>query len=299
MAGLGWALHRRWWCWRVRLPDRLALRCRAPTTRVWFEVTDTSGRNLTAGLGLPAPTPPVRTVYAKAFYPAGPNGQPIPQAAQEMLLSGHYRMGAEPSGCESCGGNIRVCIGFPLTDNNGITSQGNPQLDIPNHAVDISQVLSVVLADPTLVGGVDLTKIWYSGDSLGGISGLYLVHPQSRDGFAPPWVAEFSNPANWNTGPKVLVQNTMTDPVITYELARLTVQNAASSNLTLITYFDGGHQIPPCDAASRYAEQWVQHTVRGGPPPDTGVLAGSTCAALGVQPGGTTGWGAAEPFRPR
>ena len=144
---------------------------------------------------------------------------------------------------------------------------------------------------------------------MGVISGLCPVHPQSRDrrikamvsgvGFAPPWVPEFSNLANWNTGPKVLMQNTMTDPVISYELALLTVQNAASPNLTLITYFDGGHQIPPCDTASRYAEQWVQHAVRGGLVPDAGVLAGSTCAALGVQPGGTTGWGSAEPFRPR
>jgi hypothetical protein len=274
---------------------------------VWFEVTDTSGRNVTSSAPVSAPTLSERTMYVKALFTPGPNGLPDPRASAELQLTGHYRSGTEPAGCEGFTG-IRVCIGFPLQDPNVLSSQIGWR-DIPNHAVDISQVLSVVLADPTLVGGVDRTKIWYSGGSMGGISGLYLVHPQSREprikavvsgvGFAPPWLPEFSNPANWNTGPKVLMQNTMTDPVIPYELARLTVQNAASSNLTLVTYFDGGHQIPPCEAANRYFEQWVQHVVRGGPPPDPAVFAGSNCAALGLQPGGTTGWGSAEPFRPR
>ncbi len=274
---------------------------------VWFEVTDTSGRNLTADAALPAPTQTPRTMYVKGLYNPGDNGLPDPERTSQLELTGHYRIGAEPSGCDGFNG-VRLCIGFPLQDTTVVSSQIGWR-DIPNHAVDISQVLSVVLTDPTLVGTIDRSEISYSGGSMGGISGLYLVHPQSRDprikavvsgvGFAPPWVPEFSDPANWNSGPKVLMKNTMTDPVIPYELARLTVQNAASSNLTLITFFDGQHSIPPCAAATTFEDQWKQHVLRGGPAPDPGVFGGSACATLGLRSGGTTGWGSAEAFRPR
>jgi hypothetical protein len=252
-----------------------------------------------------------RTIYVKAYYPAAPNGGPRSTMASRLAMTGTYRRGPEPEGCNPGRSEdlVFVCVGFPLMDPAVISTQIGWR-DIPNHAVDVSQVLDAILADPSLVGRVSLAKLTYNGASMGGISGMYLMHPRSRDnrfvaimsdvGFAPPWVPEFSNPATWAGGPKVLMHNTMTDTTITYELARLTYQNANSPNLTLITYFDGGHSIPrPCAAADTYASQWAQHVVDNGPPPDARVFAGSNCAALGVQPGGTTGWGSAEPFRPR
>jgi hypothetical protein len=278
---------------------------------VWFEVTDTSGRNLTATAAVPAPTLSERTIYVKAHYPAAPNGGPRSATVSRLAMTGTYRQGPEPDGCNPGRGEdlVVVCVGFPLMDQAVISTQIGFR-DIPNHAVDVSQVLDVIMANPSLVGRVSLSKLTYRGGSMGGISGLYLMHPRSRDnrfvaiistvGFAPPWVPEFSDPATWATGPKVLMKNTMSDTTITYELARLTYQNANSPNLTLITYFDGGHNIPPgCDAADTYAHQWEQHVVDKGPPPDARVFTGSNCAALGLRPGGTTGWGLAEPFRPR
>lgn len=279
---------------------------------VWFEITDTSRRNLTTGLGITSPTLDRRVIYVKAFYPALDNGQPGPGTAPRVAITGHYRSGVEPIGCEyRMGGSedVHVCIAFPLMDNTVVpVSVG--WSDIPNHAVDISLVLDAILADPSLVGRVSRSKITYAGGSMGGISGMYLMHPQSRDtrfaaimsgvGFAPPWVPAFSDPATWANGPKVLMENTLDDPIITYELARLTYQNANSPNVTLISYFSGQHTIPgDCQAARTYKDQWLRHVLDGAPAPDASVFNGSTCAALGVQPGGTTGYGSAEAFRPR
>jgi hypothetical protein len=277
---------------------------------VWFEVTDTSGRNLTADSAAPAPTLSERTIYVKAHYPAGANGLPTATVMPRLATTGTYRNGPEPDGCNPSRSRdeVFVCVGFPLMGRETPTQVGFR--DIPNQAVDISQVIDVILADPTLVGRVSLAKLTYSGGSMGGITGMFLLHPLSRDnrfvaiestvGFAPPWVAAFSDPATWAGGPKVLMQNTLNDNVITYELARLTYENANSPNLTLITYFEGGHSIPDtCPAAGEYVNQWWRHAVEGGPAPNAGLLVGSTCAALGVRPGGTTGWGAAEGFRPR
>jgi hypothetical protein len=106
----------------------------------------------------PAPTLSERTIYVKALYPPDANGLPDPQAAAELQLTGHYRSGAEPLGCEGFTG-ARLCLGFPLQDPSVLSSQIGWR-DITNHAFDISQVLNVVLADPTLVDGVDRTRIW-------------------------------------------------------------------------------------------------------------------------------------------
>lgn len=279
---------------------------------VWFEITDVSRRNLTTGLQVASPTLDRRVIYVKAFYPALADGSPRPTNNARLHVTGHYRRSTEPLGCEFRNGgsdDVHVCIAFPLMDDSVVPVMVG-WTDIPNHAVDISLVLDAILADPTLVGRVDRTKISYSGGSMGGISGMYLLHPQSRDtrfaaimsavGMAPPWVPAFSDPATWASGPKVLMENTLDDPIITYELARLTYQNANSPNLTLISYFTGQHTIPGnCQAARTYKDQWLAHVLDGGPAPNASLFDGSTCAALGVQPGGTTGYGSAEAFRPR
>lgn len=274
---------------------------------VYFEVTDTSGRNLTLDAPFPAPTLDPRIIYVKALHPAGSDGLPNPTAPANLNLTGTYRDGREPDGCNPPSSDdwVNVCVGFPLM---GRDTPGDIGFrDIANHAVDISRVLDVILRDSSLVGVVDTSHVSYSGVSMGAISGFFLVHPDSFDpriasmdltiGFAPYWNAQFSDPANWNRGPKIMMRNSMDDTIITYELAQRTFNNAQSDKVTLISYFGGGHSTPYCEAAQRYFDQWQDH-VRGGPAPDPGVFAGSNCAALGVQPGGTTGDGAAAALAP-
>jgi hypothetical protein len=268
---------------------------------------DTSGRNLTAGAARPAPTLTPRTIYVTVLHPVDSSGAPLAEERLHLRLRGEYRVGSTPAGCDASQmitNTILVCVGFPLMDASAIN-----WADIPNHPGDITRVLDAILADPTLVGGVHPDRILYEGGSMGAITGMYLVHPESREtridaivasaGMAPPWIPAFSDPEVWATAPPILMINTLDDTIIPYELARTTVTNANSSSITLVTGFTGGHANPgACESVGAYRQVWIDHHIVGEAAPSASVLTDSGCAALGIQPGGTTGYGTAATLAP-
>jgi len=270
--------------------------------QVRFRVTDSSARNASS-------LPPLlqRTILVKATYPVGPDNQ-VPSVKTAVRVEGSYHDGMNPT-CSTIPSSdtIFVCIGFPRMNSASHTQYA----DIPNHPGDVSAVLDVIIANQLLVGAVDTERIWYEGNSMGAISGLYFSHPDHYDsriravvaiaGFAPDWVPGFSQRESWDAGPAVLMINTMTDSTIPYELARRTVElSQKSPKLQLLTVFNGEHDLSiPCPERDRYHQDWIRHQIDIAPAPTDKSLASSKCAGLGVRRGGTEGYGAASALRPK
>lgn len=278
--------------------------------RTSFRIHDTSGRNLTAATAQPARTLATRTIYVTAVHSDQDAGQGAGASLKVLRVIGNYRSGEVPPGCQDAvvaTGEVMVCVGFPLMDQ---TDPSNfTWADIPNHPGDIARVLDAVLDDPDLLGGFEPDALVYEGGSMGAITGFYLLHPDGREsrfdaiiataGMAPPWIPAFSDPAVWAEAPPVLMINTLDDTIIPYELARTTYTNAGSSRLTLVTGTIGGHQNPQsCSSIGSFRQAWTDHVLGRGDTPDEAALTAAGCAALGVLPGGTTGYGTAAALAP-
>ena len=245
-------------------------------------------------------------VYVKVQYPRDANGRPV-GGPYPMLISGGYRSGDQLLDCRLSNSTttVQLCIGFPNMNQASFNFN-----DIPNHPSDITAVLDIVLANPDQFGAVDQQRIVYQGISMGGISGLLLVHPTDRDpriravisykGFAPYWIPEFGERATWDAGPEVLMINGTADTTITYELATKTfVRAGGSPKLTLISAIGADHGGGwSCAASGAYVSAWLSAQLYGSAMPTTSSLTGSACAVVGVVPGGTTGDGAAAGFKP-
>ncbi|MBK5223347.1 MAG: DUF4214 domain-containing protein [Acidimicrobiia bacterium] len=260
-------------------------------------LVDRSGRSATPLL------PPLaeRRSYIHVRFPTDGSGRPLVDRATPLLVRGSYRNGSAPT-CspQQRDDAIVVCLGFARQDQQSGVQWG----DIPNNSGDVTALLDHLLTDRSLVGRIDTERIVYTGASMGGISGLYFAHPDFQDpriravhsviGFAPFAIAEITEPVDWVASPAILMTNNLDDPGITYELARRTVEAAGPGRVTFVTSRTGGHGTP-CRAAQRHADAWIEHHLVGGPAPSADTVTG--CAAIGVLPGGTTGFGLADPFR--
>ena len=198
---------------------------------------------------------------------------------------------------------VVACVGFAYMDQAKYSLETFDFRDIPNHAVDISRVIDVLLLNPELTTPIDPDRIFYFGGSMGGITGAMFVHPDFRDerikaivsfvGAFPFWLDELTERSNFDAAPPILMVNKMKDTVIPYELATLSFAAAQGSpNVQMVSVFDGEHaDFVTCPAVAIFQTQWIAHHVNGGPAPDPAVFDGSDCAAFGPQEGGTTGWG--------
>lgn len=258
-------------------------------------ISDRSGRNESKVV----PTLPERQIFVRLSYPVGADGRPRTGTALPVHVEGTYRSGSMPLCGPRSGELIHACVGFPLMDMQSGVNWG----DMPNHPGDIGQVLDHLISDPGLGGLVKRDRIVYSGGSMGGISGLYFATGPTHDpriravvswvGFAPFSIPEIAPPTAWRSAPAVLMLNAHDDPDITYELARRTVQHAGPGRVDLVTIRQGGHN-PNCAQANAYAGAWMWHHLFGSALPSPESLTG--CAAHGLLPGGTTGFGLAAGF---
>lgn len=199
---------------------------------------------------------------------------------------------------------VVACVGFPYMDQAKYTLETFDFRDIPNHAVDISRALDVILANPDLTTPVDPERVYYFGGSMGGTTGMMFVHPDFRDerlkaiisfiGVTPFWTDGLSDRANYDSAPPVLMISKMKDTVVPYEWSTLSFAAAQGSpNVQMVSIFEGDHaDFVTCPAVAIFQMAWIAHHVNDGPPPDPAVFEGSDCAAYGPQEGGTTGWGA-------
>jgi fermentation-respiration switch protein FrsA (DUF1100 family) len=276
-------------------------------------VVDSSGRNLTLD---PSTGPSTgasitmaqRPIHATITVPVGADGAIDLITPHPLLVSAGSRKGPQP---EPCGFDatdvVTVCIGLPQLDLDANFSY----TDTANQPVDVSRVLDVILGNPDTFGTIDTQHVVYSGGSIGGITGLWFVHPLAQDprltailatvSFAPYWVPAFNDPANWDHGPQILMVNGTADTTITYELVRRTIEAAdGAQHLRLLSIVGSDHAEPyrGCDPASLFVGAWIDHVLRGAPEPDAALVTGSTCSAFGLVEGGTTGPGAAAPFIP-
>lgn len=269
-------------------------------------VDDRSRRNLTAGGEFAAPTLDLRRIHVRVEPRVDGEGSSILDQHSRVQVFGSYRNGTEPD----CGtGNrqafVVVCVGFPLMDN----LAGVDFRDIPNHPVDISTVLDVLEADPSIAGPVDTSDVHYVGASMGAISGLMFVAPQSADpriatmvvnvGFAIYWIPGMRTRANWDAGPQILMINTLNDDTITNEVARNTMVAAGGSpNIEMLATTAGNHSDPigGCNQVNQWRGAWEQHYVfRATPAPPAPTAFADACWVYGPQPGGSSGF---PPFTP-
>lgn len=262
-------------------------------------VEDRSGRNLTVGSEFPAPTLDLRRIFVRVSPRIDGVGVPILDQPSRVQVFGAYRNGAEPDcGTVSSPLFVTVCVGFPLMDN----LAGVDFSDIPNHPVDVSTVLDVLEADPTIAGPVDTSNVHYEGTSMGAISGLMFVAPQSADprittmiatvGFAIYWRPGMRIRANWDAGPRILMVNALNDPIIPNEVARNTMVAAGgSSKVEMLVHFSAEHGQGSCTELSQWRTAWFQHHVLAQTPaPPAPTAFASSCWAYGPQPGGSSGF---------
>jgi hypothetical protein len=254
---------------------------------IQFTVTDRSERHVGQLEALP-----FRDVIAQITFPAE-----IDQVASGKLpvsVTGVGRRGSELFCGRGPVASIEICVGFPRADQLGIDGI----LDLPNHPGDISAVLDVLWDEPELSwlsSRAERDRVAYRGGSMGGFTGLYLLLPDLLDprialidvqmAFAPETRPAFADKNTWDSGPPVLLTVSLDDPVINYEQVARTVElSGGSTQLTVITIFEGGHMVMnvDCPAAWTYKEAWYQHHMLGGPPPDPSVFVGSSCAQLGI-----------------
>lgn len=279
-------------------------------------VIDRSGRNASGppfASAVPAPDVAERRYPVQIRWPQGV-GKPTVADRRSLLVIGMYRRGLEMDrGCE-----IRdvpymvVCVGFFLGDNAGQVDFA----DSVNMPGDVSRALDVIFSSPLRFGAIDPAHVLYSGYSLGGVVGFYLVHPILRDqritafsvggAMASPWMSTFREESTWRGAPPILMSNGTADEVIPYELARRTYRAARPSapKITLLTLIGAGHSGVgvPCRIADEYRTVWEAWRLGAGPRPSRVLraqVAQSECARLGVVAGGTTGYGAADPYVPR
>lgn len=261
-----------------------------------FVISDRSGRNLSPFL----PALPERQIFVRLLHPVGADGRPRTDTALPVHVEGKYRSGSHVDCSAPYGDFIRACVGFPLMDQQAQIRWG----DMANHAGDVGQVLDHLLSDPGLGGKVKADRIVYSGASMGGISGLYFAaagpthEPRIRAvaswvGFAPFSIPEITATVPWKAVPAVLMLNAHDDPDIPYELARRTVEHAGAGRIEVVTIRTGGHN-PSCEAAWNYGGGWLHDHMFGTGAPSKDLLTG--CAAAGLLPGGTTGYGLAGAF---
>ena len=269
-------------------------------------VSDTSGRNLTVGTAGQIDTPKERQIYVTLIYPSDTRGTPTSRKALPLAIQGVYRVGNQPiCSARYIATQITACVSFPLTE------QNNPNFrDIVNQPGDISTVIDVLLSNTNLAGRVDASKIWYSGTSMGGITGLSFILPANRDprikaiianvAALGVWDPNLADVNNWKAAPPILMTNRLDDPVITYQFVRRTLEVALpSGRVTALAFFTGGHTgSTRCPAGDSYATAWEKWAVFGGRAPSQTAVNRSKCARFGIQPGGTTGWGSAEGLVP-
>ncbi|MFM8650637.1 MAG: hypothetical protein ACKODY_12850, partial [Actinomycetota bacterium] len=269
-------------------------------------VNDFSGRNLTVGAEAEIDTPKERTIYVSLKYPSDVRGNPTSRKALPMRIEGVYRTGTTPL-CSSkySATRIEVCVSFPLTE------QAKPNFrDIVNQPGDVSAVIDLLLNNTQIAGSIDTSKIWYVGNSMGGITGLAFIMPANRDprikaiisnvGAAGFWLPENADINNWKSAPPILMTNRLDDQTITYQFVRKTLELALpSGRVTALAYSRGGHVgLTGCSAGESYAAAWEKWAVFGGRAPSETAVNRSTCARFGIQPGGSTGWGAADELVP-
>ena len=276
-------------------------------------VADSSGRNITLDPSTEpstnvAITMAMRSIYVKMRLPLGADGSPDLVTAHPLILQGMPREGPEPVNCLLERPDvITVCIGFPQLDQRGSMNYA----DAANQPGDVSRVLDVILDNPDTFGIVDDHHIVYTGGSIGGITGLWFVHPLAHDprltaiavtaSFAPYWIPAFGDPANWDFGPQILMVNGSEDTTITYELARKTVEAAGGAKqLTIVTVIGADHGAPfgNCGTASAFYAAWMEAALTGSPAPSPDAVTTSGCSVLGLIDGGTSGPGSAAPFIP-
>ncbi len=269
-------------------------------------VNDFSGRNLTVGAEAEIDTPKDRTIYVSLKFPSDARGNPTSRKALPMRIEGVYRTGTTPlCGSKYSATRIEVCVSFPLTE------QGKPNFrDIVNQPGDISAVIDLLLTNEQIAGRIDTSRVWYVGNSMGGITGLAFIMPANRDprikaiisnvGAVGFWLPENSDLNNWKAAPPILMTNRLDDATITYQFVRKTLELALpSGRVTALAYFRGGHSgATGCKVGESYAAAWEKWAVFGGRAPSQTAVNKSTCARFGIQPGGTTGWGAADDLVP-
>ncbi len=271
------------------------------------EITDVSGRNDASQFYGGAPDTlqprPIRLLIKRAL---NADGSVVADRPMPLVLSGDYVIGGRPSPCWTQPVNqVVACVGFPYM----VKPAENPFLpvapefnrDIPNHAIDVSRALDIILTSPEFSSLVDEEKVYYYGLSMGGLTGMmfrlpYFSEPRlkaivSNLGTLPAWVDGFEDPKVWSEGPPMLMINRLQDNAVRYSGAKETFSLAqGSSNIEMVTLLQGDHlDVIPCPAQAEYLFAWIDHHVNGGPEPDRSVFEGSECAAYGPQEGGTSG----------
>ena len=267
-------------------------------------IVDGTGRNV-AGIsvgGAPETLIP-RPIYVYIKRATNPDQSLVTDGPVRLQVAGGYHNG----GTVMCPYNtVRtavMCIGFARMDNAKYTLETFDFRDIPNHVVDVSTAIDVLLDNPDLTTPIDAEQIYYFGGSMGGITGSLFAHPDFRDnrikavisfvGGIPFWLEPLGEKATFDAGPPILMVNKMKDSIFTYELAKLSFAAAqGSSNVELLSVFEGEHtDFVTCQAVAMYQTAWIDHHVSGGSAPDPSVFDGSDCAAYGPQEGGSTGIG--------
>lgn len=254
---------------------------------IQFTVSDRSGRHFGSLEALP-----VRDVIAQVTFPV--EIDKVAPGNLAVTVTGVGRRGSDLFCERRPTMSIDICVGFPRIDQLGV----DDIMDLPNHPGDISAVLDALSNEPELswLGTrAALDRVVYRGGSMGGFTGLYLVLPDFRDpriamidvqmAFAPETRPAFADKNSWDSGPPVLLTVSLNDPVVNYDLVARTVElSGGSTQLTVVTVFEGGHMVMDvdCPAAWEFKDAFNAHHMLGGPVPDPSVFAGSDCAQLGI-----------------
>lgn len=279
-------------------------------------VVDRSGRSVEPTefpQRIPIPSVAERTTVVRLLFDAPLDGD-VSLQPRPALIYGFYRFEGSILGCQDhYPGAVTVCIGFSQADPGSLF---DPTLlerifaDIPNMAREVSTVLDVVLSRPDVFVPIDRSRIVYSGFSIGAMAGYALTHPSLRDpriraiaarsGFAPDWVPAYSEPAVWETAPRLLMVNVHRDAVTPYDNARRVFRVARPfGRVTLVTVGGSDHSVS-CVAAQEYERAWVQ--ARLGLDVDMRLardrVVTERCARFGLRRGGSEGDGRFDFLRP-
>lgn len=266
-----------------------------------FDATGRNAAEISFG-GAPETLIP-RPIYVYVKRATNPDQSLVTDGPVRLQVAGGYHNGGTVVCPYSTVRTAVMCIGFARMDNAKYTLETFDFRDIPNHPVDVSTALDVLLDNPELTTAIDPSQIYYFGASMGGITGSLFAHPDFRDdrlkavisfvGGFPFWLDAMDDKATYDAGPPILMINKMKDSIITYEFAKLSLAAAqGSSKVEMLSVFEGDHaDFVTCPAVAAYQIAWIEHHVSGGPAPDPSVFDGSDCAAYGPQDGGSTGPG--------
>jgi hypothetical protein len=273
-------------------------------------VIDRSGREASGGFPNMNPAPSV----LERRYPMvinWPTEGGRPRGPRPLLINGGYRRGLEFEQCNAGSSQyITICVGFFFADN----TVGPNFADAVNMPGDVSSALDVFMSDPKKFGRVNPEHVLYTGYSLGGVVGLYLAQRTLRDpritalsvggALLPIWLPEFQEPSSWKGSPPILMMHGTEDDVITYEIATRTYTAVKASTRIKLLSLVGANHINGgswCTAAGGYQSSWHAWKLGVQAKPSTSqrrAVNASGCARFGVVPGGTTGYGVADPFVP-